>query len=231
MSCIGVMKPYTWNIYLRSHMCDSVGFLFVMIHLDNIYMKVSEIFKDYGQLLLIGGVLIMILIRDAKENDIWSIAKIKIDAWRSTYRGIISDNILDSFKLSEQVKMFKMLTAQENNQNFLVLAEVDGTIAGFAAGGAEREGKHGVDGEIYAVYILEEYQNQGLGKMLMEYSVEKLKNEGFNSMVVWALENNPYKRFYEKHGGIQIGRKLLEMDGEEQFVTAYVWRDLRGGFR
>lgn len=168
----------------------------------------------------------MVIVRDAKVEDLLSIAKVKIDSWGSTYRGIIADDILDNFDVQEQAKKFGELIPQGMEKKFLIVAEANGKIMGFAAGGSEREGKYEVDGEVYAIYVLQEYQNEGIGKELMAHSVKKLITMGFDSMLVWVLEKNPYKAFYEKLGGIQFNKKPLEMGDNKEQVMAYVWKDL-----
>jgi len=167
----------------------------------------------------------MIIIRDAKTEDLLSIAKVKIDTWHSTYRGFITDDVLDKFDLSEQAEKFGELIPQGCEKKFLIVAEANGTIVGFAAGGSERDGKYGIDGEVYAVYVHEKYQNQGIGNNLMVHSAEKLANMGFESMLVWVLEDNPFKRFYEKYGGTQIDKKPFEISDNGHFVVAYAWKD------
>jgi len=170
------------------------------------------------------------IIRDAQAEDLMGIAKVKIDTWRSTYKGIISDEILAGFDLKEQAEKFKELLTGGSNGTFFIAAEADGVLVGFAAGGTERDGKYGIDGEVYAVYVLQEYQNRGVGRMLMECSAEKLAGMGFKSLLVWVLEDNPYRNFYEKHGGILIDKKQLELGGNKYCVTAYAWRDLSDSF-
>ncbi|MCX7749311.1 MAG: GNAT family N-acetyltransferase [Clostridia bacterium] len=161
------------------------------------------------------------VIRDANHKDLIDIAKVKIDTWRSTYRGLIPDDILDHFEVNDQAEQFGEIL--KSPQNFLIVAEWEGTIAGLAAGGPEREGKYGIDGEVYAIYVLKEYQNTGAGKELMAQSAKKLVNMGFQSMLVWVLEKNPYRRFYEKIGGREIGKKTFGIGGENQKFAAYAW--------
>lgn len=170
------------------------------------------------------------IIRDVKTEDLLDIAKVKIDTWRSTYRGIISEDILENLDCSEQAEKFEGMIPRSGDKKFLIVAEANGEIVGFAAGGSERDGKYRIDGEVYAVYVLKEYQNKGIGKELMAHSVRKLVNMGFELMTVWVLDKNPYRRFYEKLGGIEIDKKSLEMGSNEHFVVAYTWKDelLRG---
>lgn len=137
----------------------------------------------------------MLILREAAREDLLGITKVKIDTWKSTYKGMISDEILDNLDLNEQAEKLKDLLPRKDDKKFLLAAEVDGVIVGFAAGGIERDGKYGVDGEVYAIYVLKEYQNQNIGKNLMKYSIEKLSDMGLISSLVWVLESNPYKQY------------------------------------
>lgn len=165
------------------------------------------------------------IFREASQDDLIGIAKVKIETWKTTYKGIISDTILDNLDLHKQAENFKELLPRKEDTKCLIVAEADGEIVGFAAGGVERDGTYGVDGEIYAIYVLKEYQNQDIGKCLMKYAVEKLSEKGLTSFLVWVLERNPYRRFYEKLGGIQIDRKPLETCADSPFLVAYIWKD------
>ncbi len=109
----------------------------------------------------------------------------------------------------------------------MLVAEASAVIVGFTAGGGERDGRYGIDGEVYAVYVLEDHQNRGIGQKLMQRASEKLVEMGLSSMLVWVLEQNAYKRFYEKHGGVQIDRKPLEEGSLEPLITAYAWKSLK----
>src|SRR5699024_9426075 len=50
-----------------------------------------------------------------------------------------------------------------------------GEIVGFSNAGVERTGKYpDYKGELYAIYLLKEYQGKGIGKLLFKYFVELL---------------------------------------------------------
>ena len=46
------------------------------------------------------------LIRDAKSEDAYRIAVIRIDSWRVEYRGIMPDAVLDGLSIDEQHKFW-----------------------------------------------------------------------------------------------------------------------------
>ena len=101
-------------------------------------------------------------------------------------------------------------------------------LVGFADGGLERSHPESGQGELYAIYLLKEFQKQGTGRKLFEASVESLLKAGIHSMVVWVLEQSPYRKFYESlHGQLQAGFKQLNVAGQTLRLVSYLWPDLR----
>ncbi len=90
----------------------------------------------------------------------------------------------------------------------------------------EKEKFDGYDGELYAIYILQDYQGRGIGRKLVEPVVDELVRNGINSMLVWVLEGNGAKHFYEKLGGEKIDTADITIGGAELKETAYGWQDL-----
>lgn len=60
-------------------------------------------------------------------------------------------------------------------------------IIGFASGGKSRSPEYPYDGELYAIYLLKEYQQQGIGRKLIQSIVNELQSGGYQSMIVWVL--------------------------------------------
>src|SRR5699024_12530375 len=70
-----------------------------------------------------------------------------------------------------------------------------GEIVGFSNVGVERTGKYpDYKGELYAIYLLKEYQGKGIGKILFKHVVEILKEKNIFSMVVSVLEERSEER-------------------------------------
>ena len=85
--------------------------------------------------------------------------------------------------------------------------------------------KH-ISGELYAIYILKEYQGKGIGRLLVQSVVDDLKDKNLNSMLIWAIEENPACRFYETLGGKKIDTEEIEIAGKKLSEVAYGWDDL-----
>lgn len=169
------------------------------------------------------------LIRKAKISDANILAKIRVDAWRTTYKGIVSDEYLNSLSYTEQEKRWiNTITNAENDKKSIFVAEdnVNG-IVGFTTFGGERNEDSLYQGELYAIYILKEHQNRGIGKLLFNSVVENLNNMNYNSMIIWALEQNIKAcRFYELMGGIRVNEQYITIGDDTLKEVAYGWNNL-----
>ena len=166
-------------------------------------------------------------IREAIPADAFGIAKVEIDTWRTTYPSIVPDEILSglSYERSEQI----WRTALENPRRvqFSYIAEDDnGEVIGFVSAGTIRNDIEAYDGEIYAIYVLQDFQGKGLGRRLLSKAAQRLKSEGFTSMMLWVLAENPTRHFYEALNGLLIAEKEIEIGGTFLPSVGYGWQTL-----
>jgi ribosomal protein S18 acetylase RimI-like enzyme len=114
-----------------------------------------------------------------------------------------------------------------SHRTTLFVAEDDQVgIVGFAACGRARDSRWGYSGELYAIYLNQSMQRMGFGKRLVLSVARDLKARGLDSMLVWVLADNPYKRFYESIGGTIVGMSEISLGGEKLKESGYGWRDL-----
>lgn len=166
------------------------------------------------------------MIRKAIEKDAVSIAKVHVDSWRTTYKGIVPKSFLN--RLSYKEREERWLKGIQTNGVYIAENE-QGEVVGFATGGKERTGKYkAYEGELYAIYLLEIAQGQGIGRNLFEAIVKDLREKKFDSMLIWALADNPACHFYEKLGGKEIDTAEIEIDGERLKEIAFGWEKLPG---
>lgn len=166
------------------------------------------------------------IIREAKIEDAAAIAKVHVDSWRTTYQGIIPDQFLAGLSYERSELMWQDILSNSQPINFTVVAESDqGNIIGFANGGREREGSPIYTGEVFAIYLLEEFQRRGIGSQLMMVLVSRLIQGGLTSLLVWVLEENPARRFYERLGGKLGSQKVLNIGGANLTIVSYGWLD------
>lgn len=168
------------------------------------------------------------IIRKAEISDAPKLAKVNVDTWRTTYKGIISDEYLQnlSYKWSE-IYFLTVIKKQNRIINCFIAEEESGKIVGFAIGRLEKSENPKYKGELWSIYVDREHQRKGIGKLLVSAVVEKLLNLNINSMLVWVLKKNPSRAFYESLGGKYIGEKPIKIGQEDLIEVAYGWENLR----
>jgi len=162
-------------------------------------------------------------IRKAVLADAEGIARVHVDSWRTTYKDIVPDSYLQQLSYEQRAESWR----RGIGHNALYVAEDgNGKIVGFATGGKERTGKYKADGELYAIYLLHDVQGKGIGKKLSQVIAQSLKEQGFSSMLVWVLDRNSSKVFYESLGGQPIDEMMIDIGGEEFKEIAYYWDNI-----
>jgi L-amino acid N-acyltransferase YncA len=167
-------------------------------------------------------------IRKATAEDALGIAKVHIESWKETYEGIINREYLDSLKIEDRLGLWKSSLSQIPQQSTVFVAvNADNEVVGFASFGKERTGNFLADGELYAIYILKKYQRGKLGLKLLQAGVGKLLEQGYTSMLVWVLEENNSRKFYESLQPIKAGMEVDKIAGMDHVELAYMWDDLQ----
>ena len=166
-------------------------------------------------------------IREAKGNDSAAIARVHIDSWRTTYREMVSTDHLASLSYEDREQRWQEFFSATDVLQFAYVAEYDEQlVVGFASGGSNRDIGSVYEGELYAIYLLEEYQHKGIGRELTRAMVARLLHEGMSSMQVWVLADNPGGRFYESIGGHRLKEQEIVIGGTTLIEVAYGWSDL-----
>ncbi len=168
----------------------------------------------------------MIEIRAAKVSDAEGIARVHVDTWRHAYRDIVSADFLAGLSYENRSRAWSEWLAEGPPPFVYVAQSQTGEVAGFASGGREREGKYGLDGELYAIYVLPAYHRQGIGRRLIQTLAARLSAEAYGSMLVWVLADNPWRGFYEAMGGKFVAQKTIRVADDELLEVAYGWTDL-----
>jgi ribosomal protein S18 acetylase RimI-like enzyme len=164
-------------------------------------------------------------IRAAQLDDAAGIARVHVDSWRTTYKGIIPGEFLATLSYARQEQSWQQILNDPAQVTFVAVDEA-GTIVGFVNGGPEREGDPAYQGELYAIYVLQEAQGHGLGRRLVKELTRLLAERHFESMMLWVLASNPACRFYEALGGQVIKQKQHQIGGASYDELAYGWQDL-----
>ena len=134
-------------------------------------------------------------------------AKVHYQAWQQTYRGQLPDAYLDQMSIESCLAVARRWTDN------VIIAKDGEKVIGFAAYGAYQRGRNeteqsGVEmGEIYGLYLLQEYQKKGIGYRLMSAAMDQLTN--YSIVALWVLKDNQKAiPFYLRYG--------FRFDGEQK---------------
>lgn len=152
------------------------------------------------------------IIRDSCPDDIDGKAYVHWKSWQETYAGIISQSYLDQLTLEK---------CQNNARRWsdnIIVAEVNGSVVGFAGFGSSNDTDVATCGEVYAIYVLREYQHHKIGYALMNACLEKLSSN--TKIVVWVLQKNEQAiLFYRRYGFVLDGQTKELILGTPEVVV------------
>jgi GNAT superfamily N-acetyltransferase len=141
-------------------------------------------------------------IRAATREDADGITDVQVVSWRTGYAHVFPDSVLyaDDFDTTRR----NFWTAWRFAPGHRVSVAVEGDhVVGFASYGPERERARGFTGrgEVWAFYVHPDHWGSPVASTLMNHTELRLQTEGFDTAVLWVLDDNPRARaFYEKHG-------------------------------
>ncbi|MEO0794133.1 MAG: GNAT family N-acetyltransferase [Verrucomicrobiota bacterium] len=155
-------------------------------------------------------------VRTPEIRDARSIAEIHVQSWRSAYRGIMPQRLLDNLDVGEREEMWQRILESQCRQNLVL--ELESRIIGWSAFGKARDEDLNPNkvAELYGIYLLQEYWGNGYGSELWQSSLNSIIETDAQSVVLWVLkENRRAVRFYSRHGfSLERGKsKDLLRDG------------------
>ena len=169
----------------------------------------------------------MPVIRPARIDDAFAMARVHVDAWRTTYAGIVPDEHLANLSYERAEANWGKYLSNPRGETHAFVAEAEpGQIVALASCGPPQEAVTGYNGELYVIYVLKPFQGMGYGRQLVTQVADDLAARGYHSLVVWVLKDNPARLFYERLGGRMIAEKAVEIGGKELLDVAYAWPDL-----
>jgi ribosomal protein S18 acetylase RimI-like enzyme len=170
-----------------------------------------------------------IKIREAWASDAAALARVHIDAWRTTYRGILPADALAQLSYERRERGWNEILAPDpaRRQFTYVAEDQTGQVVGFSNAGRETSGDPVYTGELYAIYLLEPFQHRGVGRRLMRVAVDALMDAGHTKMLLWVMADNTLgRRFYDRLAGRVLREKPSELFGVALSLIAYGWDDL-----
>ncbi|MGH2972377.1 MAG: GNAT family N-acetyltransferase [Gaiellaceae bacterium] len=152
-------------------------------------------------------------VRRASVSDAADIAAVHVRTWQAAYAHVFGPERLAGMDVEARTAQWRRWLARGDAA---FVADDEGRIVGFVWVGPSREAD--AEGEVYAIYALQEAWGSGAGTALMRAGIEDMRAAGFCAASLWVLEDNPRaRRFYEREG--------WELDGdrkEDEFLGVSV---------
>lgn len=151
-------------------------------------------------------------VRRAEPNDAPSMAKVHVDTWRETYRGLMSDAVLDDPGFLSWRERFwaSALTDPRYNQNTVAVASHEGKLIGIAMSGPSLEDADEPQ-QLYVLYAYATFHGSGVGTALLNAVIDRTA-----AAALWVADPNPRAQaFYRKHGFVADGAVKTEDDVRE----------------
>lgn len=145
-------------------------------------------------------------IRKMKQEDTKQVQNVAKTTWNATYEGIIPSEVQENFLISayndERMK-------QRLEQSTIYVAEVEGSVVGFANFSPVKEGGKV---ELGAIYLYPEQQGKGIGTALLQKGIHEL--DGVNKIYINVEKDNKIgKTFYEAKGFEVVNEFDDDFDG------------------
>ena len=156
----------------------------------------------------------LVRFEQATEDDAKTIIELRKRVWATTYRGFYPDSMIDDFDyawhLEKELQRIRhpqyhvyRIVKDDRNIGYLSMRKTDVMM-------------------LQSLYVLEEYQHQGIGGTAFEFVKQYCRENDADSFICHCLpENWNTKKFYEKMGGKVIGE---DMDNEESWMNSVIYR-------
>lgn len=166
-------------------------------------------------------------LRPATVADAQAIAQVHVASWQSTYAGLLPQTVLDNLLVTQRQAQWLQWLNAPKPAHVLWVAEREGLIGAFVCGGPERTQHPTLHGEIYAIYLLSDWQRQGVGLALWQAARAQLQAAGLFGLRVWVWRDNPATAFYEAQGGCAEAVRTVAIFGVDVPELSYAWPDER----
>ncbi|PVE20622.1 GNAT family N-acetyltransferase [Microvirga sp. KLBC 81] len=168
-----------------------------------------------------------ISIRLAQEADALLIARLHFHTWQETYRGLAPQAAFDVVTEEVRLARWQSMLANEGSERTILVAEVDGQLAGVGMAGPASHEIFQSRAEIKFLYVGAAFKRRGVGRELLLHLARHMMKAGYNGVGLGVVAgNNPAIAFYERMGGTRAGGYTDPGPVWRSDNYLYVWDDL-----
>lgn len=153
-----------------------------------------------------------ISVRTAAESDANRLAAIHIAAWRTAYRGVMSDEYLEGMDISQNTDGWRrnILHPKTGTVHLVVQAD-DDEVVGFAIVGPGVDSPAPASGQLYAINVHPDWWAKGIGTVLFAAAEQTLISRGYQRGFLWVEATNARAiSFYTKREWLDDGGTMQD---------------------
>ena len=166
-----------------------------------------------------------LIIRNAILEDLPEVAKLHVDSWNNTYKGIIAQNHLENMKnnLDKRIERMKNEFSLRN----MIVATINDKIVAFSEFALSNEFSKDldIDCELCGLYVKNEYLKSGIGTQVFNYVRNLFISNNKKKMGLWCVkENENAINFYKRKGGVIVAEKKFTLSEKEYSEVAFEYK-------
>lgn len=148
-------------------------------------------------------------IRAATPDDAEAIARVVTRSWQVAYRGIFSDERLDGLDPVAAADRWRRSLNDGSEFAHLLVVERENEVLGMCGAVGPTEDR--LEPELQMIYLDPDAWGQGIGRLLQDAMLERLRRDGYNAVILWCEPRNLAARaFYERTGWTDDGIEKTE---------------------
>lgn len=156
-----------------------------------------------------------VIIREATRDDILITHQLAHEIWPHAYGKIISP--LQLKYMLELIYSEASLQKQFDSAHHFLIAEENNKPIAFADYNSLKDDTY----KLQKIYVLPAQQGKGIGKLLINHVIKKVKERGAAVLLLNVNRNNKAKQFYERLGFKVISEEDIDI-GARYFMNDYI---------
>ncbi|TKK68958.1 GNAT family N-acetyltransferase [Ilyomonas limi] len=159
----------------------------------------------------------MLSIQPAGVKEISLIRKLAYEIWPAAYNTILSAGQLQ-YVLQLMYSEEALINQMREGQQFYIAYD-NGVPAGFAAFGTYGATTY----KLHKIYVLPQMQGKGTGGQLLQFVIEKVKENTATALILNVNRQNSALHFYKKMG-FEIAEEVNIDIGRGYFMNDYIMK-------
>jgi L-amino acid N-acyltransferase YncA len=163
-------------------------------------------------------------IREIRQQHVFEISKIYVDALKNEYGNFIPDEVLNVLSIEKEAEDCKNRLSNNEKFYFILVAVIDKKIVGFIEAGSNTVEPFEYDCEVSEIFVKKEFQGLGIGLQLLVTASIKLKSNGYKQILIYNFHESKSNNFYRNLGPKTIKKIEQNYNGKTLDVDVFGWK-------